>query len=71
MTTIGVPRRRRDGEAKVRGLTRYVSDLPLHGLLHARLVLAAEAHARITGIDGSEDAVAGAQRKGRNVPGRR
>ncbi len=54
MTTIGVPRRRRDGEAKVRGLTRYVSDMPLHGLLHARLVLAAEAHARITAIDGSE-----------------
>src|SRR5436309_3992671 len=54
MTTIGVPRRRRDGEAKVRGLTRYVADMPLHGLLHARLVLAAEAHARITGIDASE-----------------
>ena len=49
MSTIGVPRRRRDGEAKVRGLTRYVADMPLHGLLHARLVLAAEAHARITG----------------------
>src|SRR5262245_34578948 len=28
--------------------------MPLHGLLHARLVLAAEAHARITGIDKSE-----------------
>ena len=53
MTTIGVPRRRRDGEAKVRGLTRFVSDMPLHGLLHARPVLAAEAHARILGIDKS------------------
>jgi CO/xanthine dehydrogenase Mo-binding subunit len=54
MSAIGVPRRRRDGEAKVRGLTRYVGDLPLHGLLHARLVLAAEAHARITEIDKTE-----------------
>src|SRR4051812_44263016 len=50
-STIGVPRRRRDGESKVRGQTRYVADMPLAGLLHARLVLAAEAHARITGID--------------------
>ena len=50
---IGTPRRRRDGDAKVRGATRYVADMPVHGLLHARPVLAAEAHARITGIDGS------------------
>jgi CO/xanthine dehydrogenase Mo-binding subunit len=48
--TIGLRRRRVDGEAKVRGATRYVADLPVHGLLHARLVLAAEAHARITSI---------------------
>jgi len=54
MSGIGVARRRRDGEAKVRGLTRYVGDMPLHGLLHARLVLAAEAHARIAGIDKTE-----------------
>src|SRR4051794_4200843 len=53
-SAIGVPRRRRDGETKVRGLTRYVADMPLHGLLHARLVLAAEAHARIVAIDSSE-----------------
>ena len=50
---IGTARRRRDGEAKVRGATRYVADMPVYGLLHARPVLAAEAHARITGIDGS------------------
>jgi CO/xanthine dehydrogenase Mo-binding subunit len=50
---IGTPRRRRDGEAKVRGTTRYVADMPVQGLLHARPVLAAEAHARIAGIDGS------------------
>src|SRR6188474_970407 len=41
---IGTARRRRDGEAKVRGATRYVGDMPVHGLLHARPVLAAEAH---------------------------
>lgn len=50
---IGKARRRRDGEAKVRGATRYVGDMPVHGLLHARPVLAAEAHARILGIDTS------------------
>src|SRR4051794_5401184 len=50
---IGTARRRRDGEAKVRGATRYVGDMPVFGLLHARPVLAAEAHARITGIDTS------------------
>src|SRR3954468_4691131 len=52
-TAIGVSRRRSDGEGKVRGSTRFAADLPVHGLLHARLVLAAEAHGRIAGIDGS------------------
>src|SRR4051795_8251011 len=47
---IGVARRRLDGEAKVRGNTRYAADLPVAGLLHARPVLAHEAHARITAI---------------------
>jgi CO/xanthine dehydrogenase Mo-binding subunit len=50
---IGTARRRRDGDAKVRGATRYVGDMPVHGLLHARPVLAAEAHARLTAIDTS------------------
>ncbi|HEV7885726.1 MAG TPA: molybdopterin cofactor-binding domain-containing protein, partial [Solirubrobacteraceae bacterium] len=49
--TIGVPRRRVDGGDKVRGATRYAADLPIPGVLHARLVLATEAHARIAGID--------------------
>src|SRR3954447_6626202 len=49
--TIGVRRRRGDGEAKVRGATGFAADIPVHGLLHARLVLAGEAHARITKID--------------------
>src|SRR3954447_10151128 len=52
-TTIGQPRRRRDGEPKVRGTTRYTADMPVHGLLHGRRVLSAEAHARLTGIDAS------------------
>ena len=52
-TTIGVSRRRSDGEGKVRGSTRFAADVPVHGLLHARLVLAAEAHGRIAGIDGA------------------
>src|SRR6185503_9537717 len=28
---IGTARRRRDGDAKVRGATRYVADMPVHG----------------------------------------
>ena len=44
---IGIARRRRDGEEKVLGQTRYVGDIDVHGLLHARPVLAAEAHARL------------------------
>ena len=51
---IGTARRRRDGESKVRGTTRYVGDMPVYGLLHARPVLAAESHARITSIDTSD-----------------
>ncbi|MEA2358562.1 MAG: hypothetical protein QOI62_1822 [Solirubrobacteraceae bacterium] len=50
-SSIGVARRRLDGEAKVRGVTRYAADLPVLGLLHGRLVLAAEAHALIASID--------------------
>ncbi len=50
---IGTARRRRDGEAKVRGTTQYVGDMPVFGLLHARPVLAADAHARLNGIDTS------------------
>ena len=49
-----------DGEGKVRGSTRYAADVPVHGLLHARLVLAAEAHGRIARIDGD----GGARRRG-------
>jgi CO/xanthine dehydrogenase Mo-binding subunit len=51
---IGVRRRRLDGEPKVRGATRYAADIPVQGLLHARLVQAPEAHALIRGIDSTE-----------------
>jgi CO/xanthine dehydrogenase Mo-binding subunit len=50
---IGVRRRRVDGEAKVRGATRFAADLPVHGLLHGRPVVALEAHARVVSIDAS------------------
>jgi CO/xanthine dehydrogenase Mo-binding subunit len=53
VSAIGVAGPRRDSEAKLRGRTRYTADLPVPGLLHARLVLAHEAHATITGIDTS------------------
>ena len=48
---IGVPRPRVDAPEKVTGATRYAADGYVHGLLHARPVLATEAHARIRGID--------------------
>lgn len=51
MATIGVSAPRRDSEPKVRGATRFTADVPVPGLLHARLVLSHEAHALITGID--------------------
>src|SRR5438105_12779161 len=50
MAAIGVPTPRRDSEPKVRGTTRFAADLPVAGLLHARLVLAHEAHAMISAI---------------------
>ena len=48
---IGTRRPRIDAPEKVTGATRYAADGQLHGLLHARLVLAAEAHALVTAID--------------------
>ncbi|MBV8430186.1 MAG: xanthine dehydrogenase family protein, partial [Solirubrobacterales bacterium] len=50
MATIGVPSPRRDSEPKVRGTTRFAADIPIPGLLHARLVLADEAHANVKAI---------------------
>ena len=57
MTTlpaIGQPTPIVEGETKVTGRIRYVSDLQLVGMLHARLVTSPYAHARIVSIDVSE-----------------
>ncbi len=51
MPSIGVSTPRRDSEPKVRGTTRYAADIPVNGLLHARLLLAHDAHALIKSID--------------------
>ena len=51
MSAIGISTPRRDSEPKVRGTTRFAADVPIFGLLHARLVLADEAHARIRSIE--------------------
>ena len=51
MPSIGVSTPRRDSEPKVRGATRYAADVPVNGLLHARLLLAHDAHALIESID--------------------
>ena len=48
---IGTARPRIDAPDKVTGATRYGADGSPQGVLHARLVLSAEAHARITGIE--------------------
>ena len=52
-SAIGSPVPRRDSEPKVRGATRYAGDLPVAGLLHARLLLSHDAHALIRSIDAS------------------
>jgi CO/xanthine dehydrogenase Mo-binding subunit len=54
MSAIGVPRPRADSPEKVTGAIRYAADGYVHGLLHARLVVSTEAHARIRGIDADE-----------------
>lgn len=50
---IGTPMPRTDAPAKLTGKERYVGDLDLPGLLHARPVLSTSAHARLSGIDSS------------------
>lgn len=56
-TVIGVTRPRIDAPEKVTGATRFAADGYVHGLLHARPVLATEAHARIRGFE-QDDALA-------------
>jgi len=50
---IGKPQKRIEGDKKVTGATRYVDDLQMHGMLHARLVTSIYPHAEINGIDTS------------------
>jgi CO/xanthine dehydrogenase Mo-binding subunit len=50
-SAIGVSTPRRDSEPKVRGVTRFAADVPVNDLLHARLLLAHDAHALIKSID--------------------
>jgi CO/xanthine dehydrogenase Mo-binding subunit len=57
VAAIGLSAPRRDSEPKVRGATRFAADLTPAGLLHARLVLAPEAHAIVSSV-GVEAALA-------------
>ena len=50
---LGASRPRPDSNEKVRGTTRYAADVPMAGLLHARIVPSLYAHARILRIDTS------------------
>ncbi|HET9918704.1 MAG TPA: molybdopterin cofactor-binding domain-containing protein, partial [Ktedonobacteraceae bacterium] len=51
--SVGRPTPRKDAPEKVTGQARFAGDLPMAGLLHARLVLSPYAHARILQIDTS------------------
>lgn len=48
---VGTSVPRVDAPAKITGKEHYAGDLALPGLLHARLVLSSEVHARITDVD--------------------
>ncbi len=50
---VGKATRRVDAPDKLTGRARYAGDMPVPGLLHARLVLSPYAHARILNIDTS------------------
>jgi len=51
--TIGRPRRRVDGRAKVTGQTKFADDLTFPRMLHGKLLRSPHPHARITRIDTS------------------
>ena len=51
--TIGKPRRRVDGRAKVTGHTRFADDVTLPRMLHAKLLRSPHPHAEIASIDTS------------------
>jgi CO/xanthine dehydrogenase Mo-binding subunit len=54
MRYVGVRRPRADGLDKVRGATRYAGDMAIPDALHARIVPALYAHARIRSIDATD-----------------
>jgi 4-hydroxybenzoyl-CoA reductase alpha subunit len=51
MKTIGTPRRRVDGRAKVTGQTRFADDLALPRMLHCKLLRSTVPHARLVRVD--------------------
>ncbi len=51
LQAVGHPAKLVDGHAKVTGALRFVADLPVPGLLHARLVTSLYAHANLRRID--------------------
>lgn len=50
-SVVGQDRPRVDSPAKLTGAAPFVADVPMADLLHARLVLSHDAHARIRSID--------------------
>ena len=52
--TVGKPRRRVDGRAKVTGQTRFADDIALPRMVHCRLLRSPHPHAEIEGIDFSK-----------------
>src|SRR5262245_2917980 len=53
MKTVGRPRRRVDGRAKVTGQTRFADDVVLPRTVHTKLLRSPVPHARVTAIDPS------------------
>ena len=53
MSTIGKPRRRVDGRAKVTGQTRFADDLSFPRTVHCKILRSSVPHANIRSIDTS------------------
>ena len=53
LDVVGRPARRKDAGEKVRGKAGYTTDISLPGMLHAKVLRSAIAHARLAGIDAS------------------
>ena len=51
LNTIGIPRRRVDGRAKVTGQTRFADDVALPRTVYCKLLRSKMPHARIAGVD--------------------